>query len=77
MTVLHDQDREEMRQLFIPTQKYNQRVHKEALTSAMCDEACMSCHVQPTYTSHATHVFVVEWCNLCTGIFCQFVEGLS
>ena len=37
----------------------------------------MSCRVQHTYTSHATHVPVVEWVNFCTGIFGQFVEGLS
>ena len=49
----------------------------KALTSAVCNEVWMSCHVQPTYTSHATHVLVVEWCNLGTGVLCQFVEGLS
>ncbi len=66
-----------MRQPSKPIQNHNLSVDKEAVTSVMCSEACMSCGVQPTYTSHATHVFVVEWFNLCTGIFCQFVEGLS
>lgn len=77
MTILHDQNREQMRQPVTPIQNHNHSVRKEALTPAMCKEAGMSCCVQPTYTSHATHVFVVEWFNICTGILCQFVEGLS
>ena len=77
MTILHNLDREEMKQPFTPTQSHNHRLQEEGPTVPTCNEVWMSCCIQPTYTSHATHVLVVEWFNVCTGIFCQFVEGLS